>query len=169
MRFISMKHLLFLTLALSFCACERAASDSLPPAENAAERAPLAEAAAAPLPDSDLLAENIVLAEFLGTQEIPCRFMTADCPDKCDHATKIALFRVLSNEGYAKHSEYGDDKMEAGETVPVDLRHPAPGQVRIPDLNKGDKVKVTIQHRYTKGNVQEPIRPVTALERKSKK
>lgn len=164
-----MKHLLFLPLALSFCACGPAASDSLPPAENAAESIPLAEAATAPLPDSDLLAENTVLAEYLGTQEIPCRFMTADCPDKCDHATKVALFRVLANKSYAKHGEYGDEKMEAGETVPVDLRHPAPGQVTIPALNKGDQVKMTIQHRYTKGNVQEPIRPVTAMGRVSDK
>lgn len=161
-----MKTLLLLALSLSLCACERAASDTpAPSAEVTIDEPALSAAATAPIPDSALLAENVVIAEYVGTEEIPCRFMTADCPDKCDHATKVALFRVVSNESYTKHGEYGDEKMEAGETVPVDLRHPAPGQVAIPALNKGDKVKLTIQHRYTKGNVQEPIRPVTALEK----
>lgn len=161
-----MKTLLLLALSLSLCACERAASDTpAPSAEVTIDEPALSAAATAPVPDSALLAENVVIAEYVGTEEIPCRFMTADCPDKCDHATKVALFRVVSNESYTKHGEYGDEKMEAGETVPVDLRHPAPGQVAIPALNKGDKVKLTIQHRYTKGDVQEPIRPVTALEK----
>lgn len=157
-----MKYLLLLALTFPMCSCDPAAKSVPAPA---AETAPLAAAASLPLPESDLLAENTVMAEYLGTQEIPCRFMTALCPDKCDHATKVALFRVISNESYATHSKYGDPKAEAGESVPVDLCHPAPGQVAIPALNKGDKVKLTIQHRYTKGNVQEPIRPVTALEK----
>lgn len=161
-----MKPLLFLALSLSLCACERAASNTpAPSAEVPIEEPALSAASTAPVPESDLLAENIVTAAYIGTEEIPCRFMTADCPDKCDHGTKVALFRVISNESYATHSEYGDPKMEAGETVPVDIRRPAPGQVAIPALNKGDKVKLTVQHRYTKGNVQEPIRPVTALEK----
>lgn len=161
-----MKTLLLLALSLSLCACERAASDTpAPSAEVTIDEPALSAAATAPVPDSDLLAENVVIAEYVGTEEIPCRFMTADCPDKCNHGTKVALFRVISNESYATHSEYADPKMEAGETVPVDIRRPAPGQVAIPALAKGDKVKLTIQHRYTKGDVQEPIRPVTAVEK----
>lgn len=161
-----MKTLLLLALSLSLCACERAASDTpAPSAEVTIDEPALSAAATAPVPASDLLAENIVTAEYIGTEEIPCRFMTALCPDKCDHGTKVALFRVLSNEHYAAHSEYADPKMEAGETVPVDIRRPAPGQVALPALNTGDKVKLTIQHRYTKGDVQEPIRPVTAVKK----
>lgn len=151
-----MKILLFCALSLSLCACE-------PAVKNAPDAAPLAAAAPLPLPESELLAENVVVAEYLGTEDVPCRFMTALCPDQCDHATKLALFRVVRNERYAKYGEYGDDRLS--DIVPVDIAHPAPGQVAIPALNKGDKVKLTIQHRYTKGNVQEPIRPVTAVEK----
>lgn len=161
-----MKTLLLIALSLSLCACERAASDTpAPSAEVTIDEPALSAAATTPVPASDLLAENVVVAEYVGKEEIPCRFMTADCPDKCDHGTKVALFRVISNESYAAHSEYADPKMAAGETVPVDIRRPAPGQVAIPALHKGDKVKLTIQHRYTKGDVQEPIRPVTAIEK----
>lgn len=152
-----MKILFFCALFLSLCACE--------PAVKSEPAAALAAASPLLLPESELLAESVIVAEYLGTEEHPCRFMTADCPDKCGHATKVALFRVISGESYAAHSEYGDPKPEAGEIVPVDIAHPAPGQVAIPALNKGDKVKLTIQHRYTKGNVQEPIRPVTAIEK----
>lgn len=148
-----MKYLLLLALTLPMCSAPSAVSS-----------APAAPAGVA-MPASDLLAENRVVAEYLGTQEIPCRFMTALCPDKCDHATTVANFRVLSVEHYVRHSEYGDEKLSAGDILPVDIRRPAPGQVALPALNKGDKVRLTIQHRYTKGNVQEPIRPVTEAEK----
>lgn len=147
-----MKYLLLLALVLPMC--------SAPSAVSASPAVP----AGAVMPASDLLAEQTVVAEYLGTQEIPCRFMTALCPDKCDHATTVAQFRVLSNEHYAKHSEYGDPEMEAGEVLPVDIRRPAPGQVALPALAKGGKLRLTIQHRYTKGKVQEPIRPVIKAE-----
>lgn len=158
-----MKFLLILALGLPTCSTPATLQQNTPRA--AAEQPALAAAAAAAMPESDLLAENIVTAEYTGTQEIPCRFMTALCPDKCDHATKVATFRVIANESYAKHSEYGDEKMEAGEIIPVDILHPAPGQVALPSLTAGNQVRMTIQHRYTKGNVQEPIRPVTAIEK----
>lgn len=147
-----MKYLLLLALTLPMC--------SSPSAVTASPATP----AGAAMPASDLLAENRVVAEYLGTQEIPCRFMTALCPDKCDHATTVANFRVLSVEHYARHGEYGDASLAAGDTLPVDIRRPAPGQVALPALVKGDKVRLTVQHRYTKGNVQEPIRPVTKAE-----
>lgn len=147
-----MKYLLLLALALPMC--------SSPSAVPASPAAP----AGAAMPASDLLAENRVVAEYLGTQEIPCRFMTALCPDRCDHATRVAQFRVLSVEHYAKLGEYGDEKLTAGDILPVDIRRPAPGQVALPALAKGDRVRLTIQHRYTKGKVQEPIRPVTRAE-----
>ncbi|MCQ2364326.1 MAG: hypothetical protein MJ051_02070 [Akkermansia sp.] len=147
-----MKYLLLLALSLPMC--------SAPSAVSATPAAPAGVA----MPASDLLAESTVVAEYLGVQEIPCRFMTALCPDKCDHATTVANFRVLSVEHYAKLGEYGDPKPEEGDILPVDIRRPAPGQVALPALAAGDKVRLTIQHRYTKGNVQEPIRPVTKAE-----
>lgn len=148
-----MKYLLLFALTLSMC--------SSPTAVSASPAAPAGVA----MPVSDVLAESRVVAEYIGTQEIPCRFMTALCPDKCDHATTAALFRVLSVEHYAKLSEYGDDAPCAGDTLTVDIRRPAPGQAALPALAAGDKVRLTIEHRYTKGNVQEPIRPVTKAEK----
>ncbi|MBR1997307.1 MAG: hypothetical protein IJ993_02730, partial [Akkermansia sp.] len=84
---------------------------------------------ASPMPEkAELLATNTVIARFDGYTDIPCRFMTADCPDKCDHATKVANFTVLSNEHYAKPGKYGDDKAEVGSVVMVDIKKPTPGQ-----------------------------------------
>ena len=84
---------------------------------------------ASPMPEkADLLAENTVVAQYMGLLDIPCRHMTADCPDKCDHATKVARFRVLKNENYRLVGKYGDDKMEPASMLMVDVKKPTPGQ-----------------------------------------
>lgn len=121
-------------------------------------------------PKADVLAANTVIAEYVGTQHIPCRFMTADCPDHCDHATDVAQFRVISNEKYVRNSEYGDDKEMPGSIMMVEARKPVPGQDDaavqkcIKDLKPGDKVKLTVTHYYIEHNgVQEPVRPATEL------
>lgn len=121
--------------------------------------------------ESDLLARNTVLAVYENTVEQPCRFMTADCPDRCDHATRAAIFRVLKNEDYAKLGQYGDDKLERGALVHVNVRRDEPGQapaVRdlISQLSSGDLVRMTIHHNYVKdASAHYPARPVVHLER----
>ncbi len=123
--------------------------------------------------ESELLARNTVLAVYENTVEQPCRFMTADCPDRCDHATRAAIFRVLKNEDYAKPGRYGDDKMEADSHVYINIRKDEPGQaphVRklISELKPGDRVRMTVHHNYIKDeSAQYPARPVVQMERVS--
>ena len=126
---------------------------------------------AAPLPgESELLAVNTVMARFIGVQEHPCRFMTALCPERCDHATRLASFEVLENISYEKPGKYGDDKLAPGDTALVDVQKPVPGQPlhvvqSISALKPGDVVRLTICHYYVKqGQGQFPARPAVLLE-----
>lgn len=127
---------------------------------------------ASPMPaKADLLATNSVRAHYLGTLDVPCRHLTADCPDKCDHATTAARFRVLANEHYEKTGKYGDDKMAPGSIVLIDIKRPTPGQddaaifSAISKLKVGDTVHMTQAHYYGEiGNTLTPFRPVTRIE-----
>lgn len=126
---------------------------------------------AAPLPEkADLLASNTVVAQFLGMQERPCYFRTALCPDRCDHAAKVAQFRVLTNEAYEKPGKYGDDKAAAGNMLVVDARADVPGQSddmrqKLAGLKPGQLVRITQKHYYGEiDGVHMPMRPITQLE-----
>ena len=127
---------------------------------------------ASPMPENaQILATNTFEATYLGLMELPCRGMTADCPDKCDHATKVARFRVTQNVDYAQNSEYGDDKVTPGSIVMIDIKKPTPGQddaavfETIDTLKLGDKVIMTQDHCYGEiGDLVTPFRPVTKLE-----
>ncbi len=126
--------------------------------------------ASAPLPAGDKLATNTVVAQFEKMVDRPCMFRTALCPDKCGHATKLALFKVVENKGYEKMGKYGDAKMEVGATVPVNVLKGVAGQAdsvipAIKALKAGDKVEMTILHFYTNENgSRSPIRPVTQFK-----
>lgn len=127
---------------------------------------------AAPMPaKADLLASNTVVAVYVGTQERPCMFRTALCPNRCGHAAKVASFRVITNEDYKKPGKYGDDKADPGSIVMVDMLQDVPGQSEdvqklISTLSAGDKVRMTQDHYYGDfGKVVEPFRPVTKIEK----
>lgn len=128
-------------------------------------------ASACPLPEkAALLASNTVVAKYVGCQDIPCRFMTADCPDRCDHARRVALLQVISNESYTRMSEYGDAKSEAQSMLMVDVTADVPGQPKavleqVRNLKDGELVRLTMCHYYAEiGNAHMPIRPVVQLE-----
>lgn len=120
---------------------------------------------------AELLATNTVTAQYVGTVEQPCRFMTALCPDKCGHGTRLAQFHVISNDRYDRPGKYGDDKMNAGDTVSVDVAREVPGQspsvaALISRLQPGEVVRFTVNHYYvTQGQGQFPVRPVVSIER----
>ena len=121
--------------------------------------------------NAQVLASNSFEAAYLGLMELPCRGMTADCPDKCGHATKVARFRVIRNVDYAQNSEYGDEKVAPGSIVMVDVKKPTPGQddaaifELIDKLELGNKVIMPQEHCYGEiGNLMTPFRPVTKLE-----
>ena len=125
---------------------------------------------AAPLPaKADLLASNTVTAQYLGARHLPCMGRTALCPHRCGHAASVAVFRVISNEAYAKPGKYGDDKAEPGSEILIDAKADVPGQdaavlETLATLTPGDKVKLTQKHYYADfGDVIMPVRPVTEL------
>lgn len=146
-------------LSLSLVSCGPAAVDEV----------------ASSLPEkADLLASNTVVAEYQQTVEHPCRFMTALCPDRCDHATQLAEFKVVSNEQYEHPGKYGDDKLEPGAMAVVDVKKNVPGQSPkvasfISSLKPGDKVLLTINHYYVQqGQGQFPVRPVVKIQKAGK-
>lgn len=127
---------------------------------------------ASSLPEkADMLATNTVIARYEGTHFHPCRHMTALCPDRCDHATSLAHFRVLRNEQYRKVGKYGDDKLKEGDTAMVDVRRDVPGQDAsvaqlISRLRPGDTVRFTLNHYYVQqGQAFFPVRPVVSIEK----
>lgn len=128
---------------------------------------------ASPLPQkAEVLATNTVVAMYTNTYERPCMHRTADCPTRCGHGKKIANFRVLANENYAKPGKYGDAKSETGSTVMVDVLSPVPGQDDaavqglVSSLKPGDVVRMTVTHYYVEENgCMYPVRPVTSMEK----
>ena len=127
--------------------------------------------AAAPMPEkADLLASNAVVAEYVETKDQPCHFRTALCPDRCNHATRLAYFKVLENTRYERAGQYGDDKLEPGSMAAIDVQKDVPGQspalaAAVAQLKPGDKVRMTISHYYVQTpQAQYPIRPVTQFE-----
>ncbi len=126
---------------------------------------------AAPLPPAEELASNTVTAIFECIIQVPCRHFTADCPDRCDHAQSFARFRVVQNEAYSRPGEYGDDKLEPGEALAVDMKNDVEGQdvavqQLVQSLHPGEAVRLTIRHYYVRTeHAHYPVRPVTSIER----
>jgi len=128
---------------------------------------------ASPLPGkADLLASNTVIAEYVDTVHLPCRFRTALCPDRCDHASDVSRFRVLENKDYRHSGQYGDEKAEKDSILMVDARKDVPGQndadihQKLSELKPGDKVEMTVAHYYVHDDGSHyPVRPVVRLQR----
>ncbi len=125
---------------------------------------------AAPLPPADELASNTVTAVYECMVQLPCYHRTALCPDKCGHAQSFARFRVVENEVYNRPGEYGDDKLEPGMALAVDMKNDVEGQdpavqALIRSLHPGEAVRLTIRHYYVRTDYADyPVRPVTFIE-----
>lgn len=117
----------------------------------------------------DLLARQKVIAEFAGIRHIPCRFMTALCPDRCGHAKDVAVFNVTKVEEYYKPGKYGDDEYTQ---VMVNLKGGDGTDKQDPEiiakvntLTKGAKVRLIVEHIYVhNGGMHYPERPVRSIE-----
>ena len=125
---------------------------------------------AAPLPEkADLLATNTVVAVYRGTVKPPCRFLTAECPDRCGHSREQAVFTIKVSEDYTHPGKYGDDLLTPGSEWMVGTKDDVPGQdpavlEQLAGLKPGDTVRMTITHYYiTLNNASYPVRPVTSL------
>ncbi len=128
-------------------------------------------ALAAPLPPAEELAHNTVTAVYECVVQTPCYHRTALCPDKCGHSKSFARFRVVTNESYSRPGKYGDDKLEPGEALAVDLMNDVEGQDPavqrlVRSLHPGEAVRLTIRHYYVNTeHTAYPVRPVTFIER----
>ncbi len=126
---------------------------------------------ASPLPPAEELAHNTVTAVYECMVEVPCYHRTALCPDKCGHSQSLARFRVVTNESYKRPGEYGDDKLEPGEALAVDMKNDVEGQDAavqqlVRSLHPGEAVRLTIRHYYVNTDTAAyPVRPVTFIER----
>ncbi len=125
---------------------------------------------AAPLPPAKELARNDVLAMYVGTKDMPCMHRTSLCPDKCGHAKKVAVFKVLRNDGYEKKGEYGDAKAEPNSQIYIDLNKDVEGQspetlALLKELKPATQVQMTQVHYYvTKDNSSYPVRPIVKIQ-----
>ena len=118
----------------------------------------------------DVLSHHDAICEFTGIQHIPCRFRTALCPDRCDHASDVAMFKVLEYKNYELKGKYGDEKQERwfiGLKEQDDDEGAQTKEVidKIKALKPGQKVKLWWDHIYvTDENGQHPERPVKLIE-----
>ena len=119
---------------------------------------------------ADVLCVNEVTATFTGIEHHPCRFMTSLCPDRCNHATDYAIFKVDEYSKYEKPGEYGDDKTEQFHwdlkpTADSNKLHPEYLEI-VKNLHQGDKVKINWTHFYVHENGSSfPERSVTYFEK----
>ncbi len=114
----------------------------------------------------EVLATNKTIARFDGYKDIPCRHLTSLCPDRCGHASRVAVFTIASYIDYHKGGQYGDDKEK---TFYVDVKKPVYGQspqvaATIAGLKPGDIVRLDWQHLYMHdGGSMYPVRPVNYI------
>lgn len=148
-----MKHLVALFALLLLCAgCSTVSYQSL-----------------APLP-GEVLSTHKTQARYDGLRLEPCRFMTAQCPNECDHGGFYASFTVLAYHDYTSPSTYGDEPQQTF-AVRMSLRNgqpapetPLPLQKVIESLHEGDTVELDWTHVYVSDDSgKHPERIVTVL------
>ena len=123
----------------------------------------------APLPGETLSLHRTV-ARYEGTVEVPCRFRTALCPERCDHGGAYARFAIVQYTGYEKPGEYGDGRQEAflvrvaHKDGSPDAATPEALRLAIAALEPGQVVGLDWAHVYVSaGGVSAPERIVTRL------
>ena len=118
----------------------------------------------------EVLAINEVIATFTKIEHVPCCFRTALCPDRCDHASDIAIFKVDEYLKYEKPGKYGDDKVEEFNwdlkpTADNNKLHPEYLEI-VKGLQPGQKVKINWTHFYIHDDHgAHPERSVTFFEK----
>ncbi len=117
-----------------------------------------------------LLSSHSTVAKFTGIAFQPCRHRTAQCPDQCTHAGKVASFKIIEYLDYQKLGKYGDPKSASFRTMVEDqLGHakiPAATLKSINSLKKGDTVWLSWNHDYvTQNGSSYPERTITKLSK----
>ncbi len=106
------------------------------------------------LPEGVKLSSHETLARFDGLTEVPCRHMTADCPNACEHGGVYAHFSIVEYTAYEQHEKEGDPRQEEF-AVRVKLRNGAPApetsvalRMVIDELSPGQVVGLDWTHLY---------------------
>lgn len=116
----------------------------------------------------DILSSHRTEATLKEVKDLPCRFLTSLCPDRCGHATRVAIFQITKYLQYEKEGQYGDPKQEL---FYLDLKKDPYGQNKsiretATALKVGDAVKLNWNHLYIKkAGASYPERPVVLLEK----
>ena len=117
-------------------------------------------------PEGVTLAEHQTIARLEQFVEEPCRHLTAQCPDACDHGGTYAIFKIERYEAYTQFTQDGEARQETfalrtrlrnGEPAP----ETPPALVRtLHALRPGAKVQLHWIHFYhitERGNTPERI------------
>lgn len=114
----------------------------------------------------EILSHHDAICEFTGIKHIPCRFMTSLCPDRCDHASDVAIFKVLEYKNYEQKGEYGEEKQEniyCEVKKPVYHQDPAIAE-KAKSLTPGQKVEVVYDQLYVHDDTgARPERPIISI------
>lgn len=114
--------------------------------------------------DRDLIYGYRSKATFLGKRHVECMHMTSLCPDRCNHATDVFMFKIdevsVVDPG-SKHSKFCKP-IKAGDTHHVGTKDL--GEFKNESLVEGDMVELDWNHDYvTRAGASFPERPVTRL------
>ena len=115
---------------------------------------------------SELLASHETVALFKGISNKGCRFLTAQCPDKCTHSTTWAEFSIKRYNSFQSYSQYGTKQQNIAFALDGDNAIHDKRIVRdINKLKKGDKVVLNWNHLYITSNGNSyPLRVIQKLE-----
>ena len=121
----------------------------------------------------DLLSKHETVAKFDGLIVQQCYFMTAFCPDQCEHGGQTGVFTIVKYLNYEKAGQYGDPKSDKHHVRVNDTVESTglTAQVKVvfDDLHEGDLVLLSWNHDYVHTNgCSSPERPITKLEKISK-
>ncbi len=125
----------------------------------------------AQMPAGELLSVHCTKSRYVGTEIIPCRFMTAECPARCEHGGTYAKFMVLEYTNHQNPTGRGDGKqsifyarVEHKDGSP-DLGLPEPLRKVVLQLTPGQEVTLDWVHVYCQDEAGSrwPARPVTRL------
>ncbi len=122
-------------------------------------------------PEGKVLSTHKTLATFDGLELSPCRHLTAECPDQCEHGGIYALFTINTYLAYEKLDTYGDEQQESFAIRVSNLKDvpdPAltpPLRKLLLNLEKGDTVSLDWTHVYVTypNGLHTPERIVTRL------
>jgi hypothetical protein len=64
------------------------------------------------LPTGQVLSTHKTVARYIGLTEVPCRHMTAQCPNECEHGGVYAQFVIEQYKDYIASSEYAEERQE---------------------------------------------------------